>query len=104
MTIADIRPPEDVDRLLSNVESVREGTAQGTEAGAWRHLTKDGRVLWVDISSHPTEFEGRRAEAVLIRDLTEAHAARQELHRVQREGILEREQTYERKGRPRSAS
>lgn len=104
MTIADIRPAEDVDRLLANVESVREGTADGTEAGAWRHVTKEGRILWVDISSHPTEFDGRRAEAVLIRDLTEAHTARQELHRLQREGILEREQTYERKGRPRSAS
>lgn len=87
MTIEDIRPPEDLERLHANVESVRAGEAVGTESGAWRHVTKDGRVLWVDISSHVIDFEGHRAEAVLIRDLTEAHAARQELVRLQREQL-----------------
>lgn len=87
MTIEDIRPPEDLDRLRANVEAVRAGEAVGTESGAWRHITKDGRLLWVDISSHVIDFEGRPAEAVLIRDLTEAHAARQELVRLQREQL-----------------
>lgn len=87
MTIADIRPPEDLRRLRANVEAVRAGEAIGTESGAWRHITKDGRILWVDISSHVIDFEGHRAEAVLIRDLTEAHAARQELVRLQREQL-----------------
>lgn len=101
MTIADIRPREDVERLKFNVESVRSGAGEPVnESGAWRHITKDGRTLWVDIASHVTEFEGRPAEAVLVRDLTEAHAARQELFRLQREGILEAEKQYERKGRP----
>lgn len=87
MTIADIRPPEDLERLHQNVDAVRNGEAVGTESGAWRHVTKDGRVLWVDISSHVTEFGGRPAEAVLVRDLTEAHSARQELVRMQREAL-----------------
>lgn len=86
MTLSDIRPPEDVERMKANVEAVRAGTAEpANESGAWRHVTKDGRVLWVDITSHVTEFEGRPAEAVLVRDLTEAQAARQELFRLRQE-------------------
>lgn len=86
MTIADIRPPEDLERLHANVEAVRAGEAHDVnESGAWRHMTKDGRLLWVDITSHVAEFEGRKAEAVLVRDLSEAHAAREELFRVRQE-------------------
>lgn len=86
MTLADIRPQEDIERLHANVEAVRSGEAHdANESGAWRHVTKDGRVLWVDITSHVAEFDGRPAEAVLVRDLSEAHAAREELFRVRRE-------------------
>ena len=86
MTLADIRPPEDVERMKANVDAVRAGTAEpANESGAWRHLTKDGRALWVDITSHVTEFEGRPAEAILVRDLSEAHAAREELFRMRRD-------------------
>lgn len=92
MKITDIRPPEDHDRLHANVEAVRSGAVpEVNESGAWQHLTKDGRLLWVDVTSHVTEFDGRKAEAVLIRDLTEAHAARQELFRLQQESVRRRD-------------
>lgn len=101
MTIADIRPPEDLDRLQANVEAVRSGaTDEAHESGAWRHMTKDGRVLWVDITSHVAEFEGRPAEAVLVRDLSEAHAAREEVFRLRRE----RKELEDRARWPESAS
>lgn len=94
MTIADIRPSEDLDRLHANVEAVRSGAAADvSEAGAWRHVTKDGRLLWVDITSHVVEFEGRPAEAVVVRDMTEAHEARQELFRLRRETLLRERST-----------
>jgi PAS domain S-box-containing protein len=80
MTIRDIRPSEDVVRLEENVSAVREGV---DEAGVWRHVTKQGSLLWVEITSHVTEFEGRRAEFVLVRDVTEAHEAREDLARYQ---------------------
>lgn len=80
MTIRDIRPAEDVLRLEENVSAVREGV---DEAGVWRHVTKQGTLLWVEITSHATEFDGHRAEFVLVRDVTEAHEARLELVRYQ---------------------
>lgn len=84
MTIADIRPEEDHDRLMANIEATRGGLAgEIDQAGVWRHRTKDGTVLWVDITSHLTTVAGRPAEVVLVRDVTEAHEAREALLRYQ---------------------
>jgi PAS domain S-box-containing protein len=84
MTIADIRPSEDYDRLMANIEATRGGVpGKVDQAGVWRHRTKDGTVLWVDITSHLTTVDGRSAEVVLVRDVTEAREAREELLRYQ---------------------
>lgn len=77
MTIADIRPSEDVGRLMENVEATRAAAPGAVDqAGVWRHHTNDGELLWVDITSHVTVYDGRPAEVVLVRDVTEAHEAR----------------------------
>lgn len=68
MTIADIRPTEDVPRLLANIAAVREGR---DEAGPWRHRRKDGTVIDVEVTTHVIEFDGRRAELVHPLDITE---------------------------------
>lgn len=67
-TIRDIRPPEDLPRLLRNIADLKPGLDQ---AGIWRHITRDGRVLSVEIISHTVEYDGRPAELVLARDVTE---------------------------------
>lgn len=86
MTIADIRPSEDVGRLMENVEATRAGDPGAVDqAGLWRHRTKDGALLWVDITSRVTAYDGRPAEVVLVRDVTEAHEARLELLRYQQD-------------------
>lgn len=77
MTIADIRPPEDVPRLLENVARVKDlGIDQ---AGVWRHRRKDGTQIDVEITSHVLDFQGRRAEMVLAHDVTKQLLAEQEL-------------------------
>jgi PAS domain S-box-containing protein len=72
MTIADIRPPEDVAALLSNVAKVGDGI---DHAGVWRHRRKSGEVIEVEITSHVLVFDGRRAEIVLAHDFTARRAA-----------------------------
>lgn len=72
MTLLDIRPEEDHERLLQNVAAVTEGV---DHAGYWRHRIKDGRLIDVEITSHPLEFDGRRAELVLSNDITERKRA-----------------------------
>ncbi len=79
MTIADIRPPEDLPCLYKNLEAL---PAEGVDhAGVWQHLTKDGSVIEVEITSHLLEFDGRRSELVLAHDIT----ARRQVERALRD-------------------
>ncbi|MGP1386580.1 MAG: PAS domain S-box protein [Thainema sp.] len=76
MTIADIRPPEDMPRLLANVAQVDSGLDL---AGTWQHCLKDGQIIQVEIVSYALEFEGRRAELVMAQDITDRIRAEQAL-------------------------
>ncbi|MGD9488660.1 MAG: PAS domain S-box protein [Calditrichaceae bacterium] len=76
MTIKDIRPIEDVPALLANIEKVTSGI---DEAGLWKHKKKDGSLIDVEIISHTTEFDGKRAEVVLANDVTKRILAESEL-------------------------
>jgi PAS domain S-box-containing protein len=68
MTIKDIRPPEDIPALLENVSKVTEGL---DIAGTWRHIKKNGDLIYVEIISHTMAFAGRRTEIVLAVDITD---------------------------------
>ena len=68
ITIKDIRPPEDVPRLLEKLAAPVDGIDR---AGFWRHTKKDGTVIDVEITSHRIEFVGRPADLVLATDVTE---------------------------------
>lgn len=76
MTIADIRPEEDVPALIKMISQVTEGI---DEAGIWRHQTKSGAILDVEIISHVLIFQGRRAELVLANDITARRQAEVQL-------------------------
>jgi PAS domain S-box-containing protein len=68
MTIAEIRPAEDVDALRSLIASLGTGV---NYAGVWRHRRKGGAVVDFQIISHGFDFEGRAARLVFAFDLTE---------------------------------
>ena len=68
MRITDIRPPEDVPRLLENLAGSRPDLQRSDQ---WRHRRRDGRIIDVEITSHTLEFTGRRAALVVAADITE---------------------------------
>lgn len=69
MTIKDLRPSEDIPRLLDNISHL---AADGVDnAGIWRHIRKDRSVIDVEITSHIVSYAGRRAEMVLAIDVTD---------------------------------
>ncbi|MBB5519551.1 PAS domain S-box protein [Amphiplicatus metriothermophilus] len=68
MTIKDIRPAEDRDRLVRFLAKPRPSYFP---AGRWRHLAADGRVLQVEVVSTDVRFGGVDARLVLSRDVTE---------------------------------
>ncbi len=74
MTIRDIRPPEDVPRLLERVAHLGEQSGARPDK-PWRHRAKEGALLEVEITSHMLTFEGKRAQLVLAHDVTERRRA-----------------------------
>lgn len=81
MSIADIRPPEDVPRLVEDVESIRNkpGAYRNSQ---WRHTRKNGEVIDVEITAHDIEFEGRQARMVVVNDITESRRYELQLQRL----------------------
>jgi PAS domain S-box-containing protein len=76
LTIKDIRPAEDVERLLEVVNRKRPSLRHPAE---WRHRLKNGRIIDVEITSHMLEFEGRKAVLVMAQDITERKQAEEAL-------------------------
>jgi two-component system cell cycle sensor histidine kinase/response regulator CckA len=68
MRITDIRPADEVPRLLANLESAGHSWDQ---AGTWRHRLRSGQIIDVDITAHALTFEGRSAELVVAQDISE---------------------------------
>ena len=67
MTLKDIRPKEDIDRLIKDVELTRKSY---NPAGEWRHKKKNGEIINVEIISHTITYEGRQARHVMVKDIT----------------------------------
>ena len=76
MNIKDIRPAEDVPALIANVQGIEHSQ---DVAGEWRHLKKDGSLIYVYISTHSVVFNNRKARHVMANDITSVKFARQEL-------------------------
>ncbi|WP_209428310.1 PAS domain S-box protein [Pararhodobacter sp. SW119] len=81
MTIADIRPEEDRSALTASVSATTEGR---NEAGVWRHLLKSGELIYVEIIGHTIDHDGRRAELIAARDVTERVESTRALERAKR--------------------
>ena len=69
MTIADIRPPEDIAGMLADVAA--RGGPGSPAPKTWRHRRKDGSLIDVEITAGRIELDGRRAALVLANDVSE---------------------------------
>ena len=74
MTLKDIRPPEDVPRLLAMLAS--DGSVG---FGVWRHRKKDGTLINVQVTVQPIRFHGLPAGLILAEDITERERIEREL-------------------------
>ncbi len=82
MTLADIRPAEDVPRLLKDIADMQESSIDAKQV--WRHRKHDGTLINVKITSHALEFGGRSARMVLADDVTQRLHNEYELHERER--------------------
>jgi PAS domain S-box-containing protein len=79
MSICDIRPEEDIERLLAAVKDAKYGLRN---VGVWRHKKKNNQIIWVEITSHPIFWLGKDAIVILAHDITERKLAEEELKTV----------------------
>jgi signal transduction histidine kinase/CheY-like chemotaxis protein len=81
MTVKDIRQASEVPALLkylSGAASVFE------KVGVWNHTKKGGDRIEVEITSHPINWNGRRARVAFARDVTEKKRLDQQLRQAQK--------------------
>lgn len=77
MSIMDIRPPEERERLRHVVEMYRGGQPHRNDI--WRHTRKDGSQILVEVFAHKVALHGRDGVLVVPFDLTEKLRAEQAL-------------------------
>jgi PAS domain S-box-containing protein len=90
MTADQIRPEEDVNKLLKAFEDRSGGYLQRI----WRHKKKNGDLVHVKVVSMVMEFAGRQARLGVIHDLTEqmdAELRAREVEERYRQLLLDRE-------------
>ncbi len=69
MTIRDIRPPEDIPRMLVDVAA--RGGPGDPSPRTWRHVRADGSLIDVEITAGRITFEGRTAAMVVAHDVSD---------------------------------
>ncbi|MHB8355826.1 MAG: PAS domain S-box protein, partial [Vulcanimicrobiaceae bacterium] len=82
MSVLDIRPKEDVERLVREVAENFEGIKYW---GGWRHLKKDGTSMNVEVHSSCIEWNGRPAHLVVVHDRTAEERAQKVAQKQARE-------------------
>jgi len=73
LTVLDLRPPEEAERLRARMSQYRESAAprgQAFAAGQWRHRAKDGTAMIVEVFTHGLTLNGRHCVLVLPFDIT----------------------------------
>jgi diguanylate cyclase (GGDEF)-like protein/PAS domain S-box-containing protein len=79
MTIADIRPEEDIPALLQATAISSHGLQIPS---TWRHRRKDGTVIDVEIVGHNLTFRGVDAELIAAQDVSERKRAEETVKRL----------------------
>lgn len=84
LTIRDIRPPEDVHLIEQFTQS--EQAFRENQQRIWRHMKKNGELIYVEIRSELINYNGRRASIVILQDITETRYY-QELDTLEKQAL-----------------
>jgi PAS domain S-box-containing protein len=69
MTIKDIRPAEDIQKVLEDIAKVDNNELEKRQI--WRHLTKSGELIYVEISAVNIQYKGKPARMSIANDVTD---------------------------------
>ena len=84
MTLLDIRPEEDHEmlRLAAANYPAYPPADSVLPPSAWRHRSRDGQILWTEISSLPLHWAGKSAAIVIAQDITARRKAEEGMNRL----------------------
>jgi PAS domain S-box-containing protein len=82
MTISDIRPASERERLLVQGRQVTD--AKRSYRGYWKHQKKNGAIIHAEVTAQLVSYGGRKAILVLSNDITEKISAESNLIRSNR--------------------
>ena len=76
MTVMELRPSEDVEKLLRTLPSL---ASEPRNFGIWRHRKKDGTNFYVEVTSYALALSGRRVRVSVVNDVTQRRRNEAEL-------------------------
>jgi len=82
MHITDIRPEEEVAKLL---EDVKERKKDVESSYGWKHRLRNGNLIYVEITSHLLNYNGHEAVLVVSKDITERKLAEEQIKNLNAE-------------------
>ena len=80
LRVADLLPRNRREEAKSMQELIKRHQPAAKSAGIWRHLTKSGQPIDVQITSSATLVEGKPAALVVIHDVSDLKRIENELH------------------------
>ena len=81
MKTTEIRPAEEAERLKRYLQQIRSANAT---AGQWKHVSKDGRIIDVEIHFHSLDYNGHKAHLAIAQDVTERNRLEIDLRHAQK--------------------
>jgi len=81
MTIFEIRPDEEHEILR---QRSKEWNLRERFQGTFKHRKKSGKIIEVEIISHPLEYAGRQVRLVVAQDITERHVLEEQFRQAQK--------------------
>lgn len=97
MTLANIRPSEDVPLLLEGLSNIRQKEV-AAERVLRRHRRKDGEIINVEVASHALDWNGRPARVAIAYDVTSRELAKKswaQLHATLEQQVAQRTRELE---------
>jgi len=76
MKVTEICPAEDVPSLLARTSRMN---AELEQLGTWRNRLRDGRIIYVDVTTRLLDWHGRQARLVAVQDTTARKEAEAQL-------------------------
>jgi diguanylate cyclase (GGDEF)-like protein/PAS domain S-box-containing protein len=83
--LSENKPPYTVQNILAKMQKARSGTPQTFE---WRGKTRDGRLLWIEISLRRATFGGRDFILSTCREISQRKEAEGQLKRMAQFDLL----------------